>query len=125
MAPPANTEAIDFSEEQRQTLADLAGPMRLVSMVLFLLALLRLSIGLLTLPSNFFPGAASLLEGVLTGVLGLVMLTGSDDAQFLVKQKGNEKPHLVHTFSSLSTFYQIQIVLGILVGALLVIQRPF
>src|SRR6516162_9177281 len=104
MGPPANTETIDFTAEQRQTLADLASRMHLVSMLLFLLALLRLVSGALTLPGALFPGLASLLEGLLTGVLGMVMLTGADDAQFLVKSKGIEKPHLVNTFASLSKF---------------------
>lgn len=125
MAPPANTDSIDFSAEQRQTLTSLAGRLRLVSLLLFLLALLRLVTGALILPTFPFPGVASLLEGVLTGVLGVVMLTGADDAQFLVQRQGIEKPHLVHTFASLSKFYQIQIALGIVVGALLVLQRPF
>jgi hypothetical protein len=119
---PGSQTAVEFTTEQEQVISSLARYMRLVSGLLLMLAVLRIVLGIMDFPQSILGGLLGLLEGALTGILGLVLITAADDARFIVETKGHDRDHLVNTVVSLSTFYKMQLVLGILASVVLTIR---
>src|SRR5262245_60445234 len=115
---PNNT--LEFTSDQETVLAGLASNMKLVAIALLVLAPLRLVFGGLDvaglgLGATARNGATSLVEGVLTGLLGMVMLKGSADVRFAVDTKGYDKEHLLIAVESLTVFYRVLVGLGVVV----------
>jgi hypothetical protein len=123
MASPGSDTAVPLSAEQKRVFAGLASRMGLLSMLLLLLAVLRLvSAGLALWGGDWVPGLLSVAEGLAAGFMGLVLLTGSSDARFVAETNGYEKSHFLNTVASLATFYTAQVVVGVLVALVLAIR---
>jgi hypothetical protein len=104
---PSET-ALEFSPDQGQVISGLAARLRLVSLVLFALAGLRIVTGALDLwAGSWGAGILAVIQGILLGLLGLVMLTGADDARFIVTTKGHTRVHLLNTLTSLTVWLKV------------------
>jgi hypothetical protein len=121
MASPGSDSAVELTAEQRQVFAGLASRMWLVSLMLLVIAALRLVLGALTVWQSPATGILSLVEGLVAGFMGMALMTGSGDANFLAQTRGYEKKHLLNTAGSLNVFYTAQLALGTLVAVALVI----
>lgn len=108
MGAAPNT-TLEFTGQQDQFISGLASNMKMVALALLVLAPLHLLRGGLNVASYPLPGGLSLVEGLLTGLLGLVMLKGASDARYLVETKGYDKEHLLHAVESLTVFYRVQV----------------
>ena len=114
MGAAPNT-AFEFTAEQDRLISRLASNMKLLAIVLLVLAPLRLVFGGLDVASHPLAGGLSLVEGLLTGLLGMVMLKGAADARYMVETKGYDKEHLLNAVESLTVFYRVQVGLAVLV----------
>jgi hypothetical protein len=113
MGAAPNT-VLEFTSDHDKIIAGLAANMKMVAIALLVLAPLRLVFGGLEVASHPLPGSISLLEGLLTGLLGMVMLKGATDARYMVETKGYDKEHLLNTIESLTVFYRVQVGLAAL-----------
>jgi hypothetical protein len=114
MGAAPNT-TLEFTGEQDRLISGLTSNMKLVAIALLVLAPLRLVFGGLDVASHPLAGGLSLVEGVLTGLLGLVMLKAATDARYMVETKGYDKEHLLNAVESLTVFYRVQVGLAVLV----------
>ena len=105
----APNSPFEFTSEQDRLISALASNMKMIAVALLLLAPLRLVCGGLDVASHPLPGGLSLVEGLLTGLLGMVMLKGATDARYMVETKGYDKDHLVNAVESLTVFYRVQV----------------
>lgn len=105
----APNSPFEFTTEQDRLITTLASNMKLVAVALLLLAPLRLVFGGLDVASHPLAGSLTLIEGVLTGLLGMVMLKGATDARYMFETKGYDKDHLVNMVESLTVFYRVQV----------------
>ena len=108
MAAPAEPP-FEFTTEQDQSLAGLAVAMKLLAMVLLGLAGIRVVYGIFEIFTSSWAGFWSIVEGVASGFMGLVLLAGATDTRFIVDTTGYDKPHLLNAFTSLCVFYKVQI----------------
>jgi hypothetical protein len=115
MAAPAPEPPLELTDEQRSAGAALGRAIGFVSMALFALALLRIVSGVVRFKDDKF-GLADILEGLVTGFTGLVLMNARDSATFMAEVKGYERPHLLNLASSLSVFGKVLIALGVIVG---------
>jgi hypothetical protein len=120
---PPNT--IEFTSDQDKVLSGLASNMKLVAIALLVLAPLRLVFGVVDITSHPVAGGLSLVEGLLTGLLGLVMLKGAADARYMVSTTGYDKDHLLNMVESLSAFYRVQVGIAVLVIVVMAAQLMF
>jgi hypothetical protein len=120
MGAAPNT-TLEFTSEQDRLISGLASNMKMVAVALLLLAPLRLVFGGVDVVSHPLPGGLSLVEGLLTGLLGMVMLKGAADARYMVETKGYDKEHLLNAVESLTVFYRVQVGLAavLILGMLL------
>lgn len=119
----ATTEpTFEFTPEQERVVGALAASMKLLSVLLLVLALARISGGVVEILTASWAGLWSVIEGLVTAILGLVLLAGAADTRFIVDTKGYDKPHLLNAFTSLSLFYKIQIGLALLIGAIVLLR---
>src|SRR4051812_747276 len=121
---PTPDSPLGMSAEQEKTVSGLAAVMKLVSLVLFLLALVRLAAGVVELTHGSGYGLLSILEGVLTGFMGVVLLTAADDVGNVVAARKHGPAHLKNGLGALRTFYGTQLILGVLL-ALVLLMRCF
>jgi hypothetical protein len=112
MGAAPNT-TLEFTSDQDKFISGLASNMKMVAIVLLVLAPLRLVFGGLDVVSHPLPGGLSLVEGLLTGLLGMVMLKGATDARYIVQTKGYDKEHLLNLVESLTVFYRVQVGLAV------------
>lgn len=112
-APNTNLE---FTAEQDRFIAGLASKLKLLAVALLVLAPLRLVFGGVDVAAGHaLTGGLSLVEGLLTGLLGMVLLKGAADARYMVETKGYDKDHLLNAVESLTVFYRVQVGLAALV----------
>jgi hypothetical protein len=121
---PTPDSPLGMSTEQEKTFSGLAAVMKLLCLLLFLLALLRLAGGVAELVNHSGYGFLSILEGVLTGFLGVVLLTASSDVQNVAEARKHAPAHLKNGIGALRTFYGAQLILGVLL-ALVLLMRCF
>jgi hypothetical protein len=114
-AAPEST--VEFDSTQDTIISGLASNMKLVAAALLVLAPLKLVYGGLDLGmhSHWLTGGLSLIEGLFSGLLGLIMLKGAADARYMVETKGYDKEHLLNLVESLTVFYRFQIGIGVIV----------
>jgi len=122
MGMPSESPTFEFTEEQNQTVAGLAAAMKLLATVLMGLAAVRIASGVIEIITSSWAGIWYMLEGLVTGLLGLVMLAGSADTRFVVDTTGYDKPHLLNAFTSLIFFYKLQIGLALFVGIIVLLR---
>jgi hypothetical protein len=123
MASPGAGTAVELTAGQKQVFEALGSRMGLVSLLLFVLAVLRLVGGALALGRwDWAAGLLALVEGLAAAFMGMVLLTGSGDARFVAQTQGYEKTHIVNTVDSLKVFYTAQVAVGVLVAVVLVIR---
>jgi hypothetical protein len=120
---PPNT--IEFTSDQDKIISGLASTMKLVAVALLVLAPLRLVFGVVDIASHPVAGGLSLVEGLLTGLLGLVMLKAATDARYMVETKGYDKDHLLNMVESLSVFYRVQVGIAVLVIIVMAVRLMF
>jgi hypothetical protein len=114
-AGPEST--FEFDSTQDTIISGLASNMKLVAVALLVLAPLKLVYGGLDLGmyGHWLTGGLSLIEGLFSGLLGLVMLKGAADARYAVETKGYDKEHLLNLVESLTVFYRFLIGIGVVV----------
>jgi hypothetical protein len=109
----ANANApLEFTDEQRATVSNLAFMMKGVAAVLLLLAGLNVVGGAWTLLTVSLTGLFAVIEGLVTGLLGLIMLSSSADVRFMVETKYTSI-HLGNAFQNLTVFYKTQFFLAL------------
>ncbi len=108
----ANTP-LELNAEQREVASKLALAMKTVAGVLLLLAVVNVVGGVAVLLSGSAMGLLNIIEGAITGLLGLIMLSSSADVGYMVETKYTSI-HLGNAFRNLSAFYQAQFGLAIL-----------
>jgi hypothetical protein len=107
----ANTP-LELSAEQRDLASKLALAMKMVAAVLLVLAVISIVGGVMTLLGGSAMGLLALIEGLVTGLLGLIMLSSSADVGYMV-DTSYTSIHLGNAFRNLSAFYQAQFGLAI------------
>jgi hypothetical protein len=112
MGAAPNT-SLEFTGDQDRLISGMTSNMKLVAIALLVLGPLRLVLGVVDVASHPLPGILSLIEGVLTAMLGLIMLKGATDARYMVETKGYDKEHLLNAVESLTVFYRVQVVLAV------------
>jgi hypothetical protein len=122
---PAPKEVLPFTPEQTQTVSGVASLARLVAVVLQLLGAVQIVGGPLAVfvfGGGVLSGILTLLQGALTALLGMVMLTCAGDFQFLAevpKYRGN---HFRNAAKDLTAFYQFQLGLGLLLAVVVILR---
>ena len=123
MSPASGTQPLEFSTEQHQVISRLASNMRFASILILLLAPLLVVSGVVdVIQGSRGAGIAYVLTALLTGVLGLILLTGADDARFIGRTKGTDKIHFVNTVASLTMYLRVLLGLGVFLGLVLAIR---
>jgi hypothetical protein len=120
MASAAQTSApLQLTEEQDRAAAGLASTMRLAAGALLLLGAVKVVSAVLEVTSGaVFGGILSLVEGGLSALLGLILMTGAGDVALMVTAKKYDRDHLLNGVMSLRHFYQVQLGLGILIAVI-------
>ena len=116
MAAPAPETPLELNDEQRSTSTALSRSISMVSVLLLGLALLRVVSGVVRFKEDKLLALVDVLEGLVTGFMGLVLMNARDSAAFMAEVKGHEKTHFLHLTSSLSVFGKVLIALGALGG---------
>jgi hypothetical protein len=116
----ANTP-LEFTGDERATAGKLAFMMKAVATVLLLLAGISVVGGVLTLLTVSPAGLLSVFEGLITGLLGLIMLASSANVRFMGETKF-AAIHLGHAFSNLTMFYKVQFFLALLLTLITVVR---
>jgi hypothetical protein len=117
------TQTLEFTPEQDQVIRSLARNMSIVSALLLLMALLRAVTAVLDFTrGSVGSGLLSLVEAGLAALLGLILMTGANDARYIVDTQGHDKAHLMNAVLSLTTFLKVLLNLGILLAIVLVFR---
>ena len=118
----ANANApLEFTGEQRQTVAKLALGMKLVAIVLLILAAVGVAAGALTLVNRSPSGILGIVEALLTGLLGLIMLSSSVDVRYMI-ETSFAPIHFGNVVRNLAAFYKTQFWLALLLIAIAVVR---
>ena len=112
---------LEFTGDQRRTVTKLALMMKLVAGVLFLLAGVGIAAGGVALANGSPSGLLAIVEGLVTGLLGLIMLSSSADVCFMVETNFTNI-HLGHALRNLTTFYKGQFWLALVLAAVVLIR---
>jgi hypothetical protein len=123
-SPSGTTDQLEFTDRQKQGFAGLTVALRAVGSAFLVLGLVRLLGGVLELVRTLWGlGIVSLLEGVIALVLGKVLLTGGDDANFVAETRGYDRPHLLNLVRSVTFYLILQFALGaaVAIGLLIVL----
>jgi hypothetical protein len=103
---------LEFSGDAKTTVGKLGSVMQVVAGVLLLTAVVNIAGGVSMIAQGSFLGVLALIEGAVSGLLGLIMLSSSADVRYMV-----ETPytgiHLGNAFRNLTVFYQAQFGLAI------------
>ena len=92
-----------------------------VAAILLLLAVINIVGGALTVLSISAIGLLSVIEGLITALLGLMMLTSSADVHYMGETKF-AAIHLGNAFQNLSVFYKSQYFLAVFLIGIAVIR---
>ena len=103
---------LEFTGGEREIVAKLTLAMKGVAAVLLLLAGINLVGGALTLVAGSAIGLLAVVEGVVMGLLGLIMLSSSADVGFML-QTTYTSVHLGNALQNLSVFYKAQFSLAV------------
>jgi hypothetical protein len=125
MAAPAPEAPLALNDEQRTAGAALGRSIGIVSMALLALALLRIVTGVLRFKEAKLLALVDVIEGVITGVMGLVLMNARDSAAFMTEVKGYEKPHFLNLMSSLDMYGKVLIALAVFVGLTSLLRLVF
>jgi hypothetical protein len=118
----ANANApLEFTGDQGDMVRRLALVMKVVAAVLLGLAVVNVIGGVMTLLSVSATGLSAIIEGLVTGLLGLIMLSSSADVRFMAETKFTPI-HLGNAFQNLTAFYKGQFFLALFLAAVAVIQ---
>lgn len=121
-AAPAETP-LEFTAEQDVVLRELSRNMQLVALLGLGQAALWIAGGLLAwfwAGAGFFQGLFFLLVGALVGFFGLVFLSTSADAGYIVDTQGNDKVHFLNMVAGLKVYLNAQLLLASLLVVVLV-----
>jgi hypothetical protein len=123
-APVQTKDPLPLSEEQNRKVRRLAQSMLLAAGVVLLLALVQVAGGIWTIwqGNGWGAGLWWIIQGGITGVSGLVLLTAAGDFGFMADVPQVRAAHLQNGLNSLRVFYQIQIALAALIGFVVVIR---
>jgi hypothetical protein len=121
---PATKDPLPLTQEQDSRVRFLATCLLLAAGVVMLLALAQIGGGVWTIwqGQGWAGGLWWIIQGIITGVSGLVLLTASSDFGFMAQVPEARATHLQNGLASLKVFYTIQIVLASLLGFVLVIR---
>ena len=120
MGSSPGTEQLEFTDRQKQGFGGLATGLRAAGAAFLVLGLARLVGGVLDLTRAAWGlGILSLVEALVALVLGKVLLTGGDDANFIAETKGYDKPHLLNFIGSVTFYLILQFVLAAVVALVL------
>jgi hypothetical protein len=126
MGSPPGPDQIEFTDRQKHGFAGLAISLRSVGAAFLVLGLVRLVAAGLEFyrvafpldgrPASVWSGILSVLEGLIAFVLGKILLTGGDDANFIAETKGYDKPHLLNFIGSVNFYLAVQFGLAVIVA---------
>lgn len=121
--PPGET----ITPPQKQEIRSLATNMQIVAVLLLVLAVVYVGLGGLAifLDAAYGAGLFSVVQGVLFGLTGLMVLTGSGDARYLAETQGADREHLTNTVNSLTMAANVQLAWGILLAVVSVVGLLF
>ena len=110
----ANANApLEFTSEQRPTVARLALAMKFVAIILLLLAAVGVAAGALTLVNGSPSGILGIIEGLITALLGLIMLSSSSDVRYMI-DTNFASIHFGNALRNLTLYYKVQFLLALL-----------
>jgi len=112
---------LDLTDAQRDVVNKLALAMKGVAAVLMLLAAINVAGGVLTLLAGSFVGLLAVIEGVVTGLLALIMLSSAADVSYMVRTP-YASIHLGNAFQNLTIFYKSQLFLALFLIVVAVIR---
>jgi hypothetical protein len=107
----ANTP-LELSDEQRAGVKNLELAMKGVAAVLLLLAVVTIGAGAVSLYAGSALGLINVIEGLVTALLGLIMIASSASIRYMATTKFTSI-HLGHTFQNLAVFYKTQFLLAL------------
>jgi len=107
---------LELIGNERDTAKKLAVTMNAVAAILFLLAAINIAGGIATLLTSSPSGLLAVIEGAITGLLGLVMWSSATDVRYMVETNFTSI-HLGHALQDLTVFYQGQFLLALLLMA--------
>ena len=111
-APPAAPVFPGFSEPQKSTIGRLSSLLAVLGPLFLVVALTRLGLGAVELIGGSLLGLLHLPEAGLLGFVGLALIAGSSDANYLKTVPGREKEHILNTYTSLNVAYTAFLILG-------------
>jgi len=117
---PEPGPALAFTAAQNEAARSLAQFIRLTVGGLITLGVLQILAVVFGLRSTNGQGALVLVQGLLTVVLGLALGAPSNEIRPLASQEAQTKGQLMNALSSLVKFYKLQVVVGLLLGAVTV-----
>jgi hypothetical protein len=118
----ANANApLEFAGGQADLVSRLALLMKGVAAVLLLLAGINAAGGAATLIIGAPAGLLAILEGLVTALLGLIMLASSADVRFMAQTKF-ASIHLGNAIQNLAFFYKVQFLLALALSAVAIIR---
>jgi hypothetical protein len=121
----APKEKLPFTPDQKQVVGNLSLATQVVAGLLLLLGAIQLIGGpfaWLLMGAGFFGGLATLVQGALTALLGLVMLAVSSDFKFLGQLPQYGGNHFRNVAKNLTAFYQFQLGLALLIGLVVAVR---
>jgi len=120
MGSSPGKEELEFNDRQKQGFGGLATALRAAGAAFLVLGLARLVGGVLDLVrASWGLGILSLAEGLIALVLGKVLLTGGDDANFVAETRGYDKPHLLNFVGSVTFYLVLQFIVAAVVALVL------
>src|SRR5262249_45375548 len=109
----ANANApLEFTGGETELVNRLSVVMKVVTGVLLILGVVSLIGGAASLLTGSPTGILAILEGLVTGLLGLILLAASADVRFMVQTKF-ASIHLANAFQNLAMFYKVQFFLAL------------
>jgi hypothetical protein len=121
----APKETLPFTPEQKQVVAKLASTALLVTGLLLVLGLLQIVGGPLAWwwgKVSLFAGILTLVQGLITAFLGLILLATSSDFRYLGEYPKYSGNHLRNAAKNLKVFYQVQIALALVLALLIALR---
>ena len=119
--PPAPGGAYEFTPAQNETIASLSRYMRLAGIVLVLFGVLQ-AVAAFLAPRN---GAGLVIQGVVSALLGALMISIAGHFRRIVDSRGRDIGHLMDALGKLRLMYAIQVWIVVaaivLIGIVLVI----
>ena len=121
-APAAPPPFPGFSEPQKSSIGRLSGLLAVLGPLFLLVAVARLGLGGVEVWRGSLLGLLHLPEAALFGFVGLALIAGSSDANYLRTVPGREKEHLLNTYTSMNVAYTALLILGACLAAVYFIR---